>query len=197
MKKHTVIYAIFSIILACSVITGCGGKDYPPIVIEGEDAAGAVYECPKDNMFGLEKVVLFEKCAVVVFDKTVCDKQRKYGGILIAGDDNTVKTRCSLHNVSAFANFGTMEERDGKYIVTAGVKYSDADLYDPEEDVIIESVSVGQKSIYIEDGSFYLIYLDTSKDEEMTFYTQEYDPVSGEWGDIEISTAPYDEAVPD
>ena len=197
MKKYSVIYRLIILTLICFVIAGCGDKDHPPIMIEGEEDARAVYGCPNNNMFGLEKVVLFDKSAVIVFDKTLCDKGRKYGGLLEAGENNTIKTYCSMHNVSAYTNFGTIEERDGRYVVTAGVKYSDADLYDPEEDAFIEGVTVGQKSVYIKDGSFYLIYLENTSDDEMTFYTQEYDPASDTWGDIEISTAPVLDPVPD
>ena len=71
--------------------------------VENEDKAVKVYTCPADNMYGLEKIVVFEDGITMVFDKSICDKS-KY---------------------AEFDEFETGDELFGKYFQMYGNHYYD------------------------------------------------------------------------
>ncbi|MBQ1738702.1 MAG: hypothetical protein II108_00515, partial [Clostridiales bacterium] len=59
------------IALIMALIASLSGCAAPPIVIDGEEKAKAVYTCSPDNMYGLERIVIFKYEVVIVFDKAV------------------------------------------------------------------------------------------------------------------------------
>ena len=60
------------LLVAVTLITIVGCKKTKKL-IENEADAKEVIECPKENMFGLEKIALFEDRAVAVFDEKLCE----------------------------------------------------------------------------------------------------------------------------
>ena len=176
---------LFSMVLVMTLILFLAGCSAPPITIEGEENAKAVYTCSPDNMFGLERIVIFQTETVVVFDMQKCDL-KGYGGSLSDVTVENLKVHVSMDNADGIWNISSkIEVRDGKYIVT-NHSY-EARKYDPDKDVTLESITVNGKTVFINDGSFYLIYTRNSDGGKMKTYTQKYDPVKGTWGKIEHS----------
>ena len=176
---------LLSIVLVLALIVSLAGCSAPPITIEGEENAKAVYTCSPDNMFGLERIVIFQTETVVVFDMQKCDL-KGYGGSLSDVTVENLKVHVSMDNADGIWNISSkIEVRDGKYIVT-NHSYEDR-RYDPDKDVTLESITVNGKTVFINDGSFYLIYTRNSDGGKMKTYTQKYDPVKGTWGKIEHS----------
>ena len=62
------ITALLMAVVTLFAFTSCECK------VENEDKALKVYTCPSDNMYGLEKIVVFEDGITMVFDKRMCDK---------------------------------------------------------------------------------------------------------------------------
>lgn len=82
-------------VLVMTLILFLAGCSAPPITIEGEENAKAVYTCSPDNMFGLERIVIFQTETVVVFDMQKCDL-KGYGSFYLIytrnSDDGKMKT---------------------------------------------------------------------------------------------------------
>ena len=184
---------LFSIALIMALIASLSGCAAPPIVIDGEEKAKAVYTCSPDNMYGLERIVIFKYEVVIVFDKAVCEKNSRYGGSLRNVKDDRLRVYVTMDNADGIVNAGNkIEERDGKYIVTK-MCYEDRKC-DPDKDVTIESISVNNKAVFINGGDFYLIA--GKPIEGSTKYTQEYDSQKGTWGEIGSYVVPRMETVP-
>lgn len=185
---------LFSMVLVMTFILFLAGCSAPPITIEGEENAKAVYTCSPDNMFGLERIVIFQTETVVVFDMQKCDL-KGYGGSLSDVTVENLKVHVSMDNADGIWNISSkIEVRDGKYIVT-NHSYEDR-KYDPDKDVTLESITVNGKTVFINDGSFYLIYTRNSDGGKMETYTQKYDSAKGTWGKIEHSVNAVPEIVP-
>ena len=167
----------------------------PPIVIDGEENAKAVYECPADNMFGLERIVIFKYEVVIVFDKMTCDRKSRYGGSLADATNENIHVYVTMDNADGVYNLtNKIEVRDGKYIVTK--QCYEARKYDPDKDVTVDYISVNGKSIFIDDGDFYLIGETKHGQESSLNYTQRYDSKAGKWGKVENYVVPVMSTVP-
>lgn len=108
----------FSSVLILALIVSLAGCSAPPITIEGEENAKAVYACSPNNMFGLERIVIFQTEVVVVFDMVKCD-MNGYGGSLSKATNENIDVYVSMDNADGIWNISNkIETRDGKYIVT-------------------------------------------------------------------------------
>lgn len=184
----------FSSVLILALIVSLAGCSAPPITIEGEENAKAVYTCSPDNMFGLERIVIFQTEVVVVFDMVKCD-MNGYGGSLSKATDESINVYVTMDNADGIWNISNkIETRDGKYIVTKHCY--EARKYDPDKDVTVESISVNGKSVFINDGSFHLIYMKNIDDDSYETYSQIYDSANGTWGKIEHSVDPVPGTIP-
>ena len=67
MRKVT---ALLMAVITLFAFTSCEYK------VKNEGKAEKVYTCPSDNMYGLEKIVVFEDGITMVFDKRICDKSK-------------------------------------------------------------------------------------------------------------------------
>ena len=181
-------------VLVMTLILFLAGCSAPPITIEGEENAKAVYTCSPDNMFGLERIVIFQTETVVVFDMQKCDL-KGYGGSLSDVTVENLKVHVSMDNADGIWNISNkIETREGKYIVTKHCY--EARKYDPDKDVTVESISVNGKSVFINDGSFHLIYMKNIDDDSYETYSQIYDSANGTWGKIEHSVDPVPSTIP-
>lgn len=184
----------FSSVLILALIVSLAGCSAPPITIEGEENAKAVYACSPNNMFGLERIVIFQNEVVVVFDMVKCDING-YGGSLSKATNENIDVYVSMDNADGIWNISNkIETRDGKYIVTKHCY--EARKYDPDKDVTVESISVNGKSVFINDGSFHLIYMKNIDDDSYETYSQIYDSANGTWGKIEHSVDPVPGTIP-
>ena len=192
-RSVSIIMSILSALTFITAFAGCNmaqGNTVQgtPVTVkaENEENAKAVYSCPSDNMFGLERVVTFERSVVLVFDKNISDKNRRYGGSLEGITDKDFNVYISLNNAGAIEHkSGSIEVRDGKYVVTKN--FREYEIHDPDKDVTIESVRVGSKSVFINEGRLHLIYMRRPDDKTVEFYEQVYDPSTGTWCDVRYS----------
>ncbi len=103
-------------------------------IFDYEDQAQRVLKFSHRNLFGLEKIVLFEDRLTAVFDKNTNDKS---GGFLGKGNDGIQYMWFSFNNLSAMeTQFDVSEEQD-KYILNAVCHYEKSDLIDPSREVMI------------------------------------------------------------
>ena len=185
---------LFSMVLVMTLILFLAGCSKPPITIDGEENAQAVYACSPDNMFGLERIVIFQTEVVVVFDMAKCD-MNGYGGSLSKATNENIDVYVSMDNADGIWNISNkIETREGKYIVTKHCY--EARKYDPDKDVTVESITVNGKSVFINDGSFHLIYMKNVDDDSYETYSQIYDSENGTWGKIEHSVDPVPSTIP-
>ena len=188
MRKAFAVIMIFVTLLA---FPGCSYKvkDYK---VQNEENAKAIYTCSSDNMYGLEKAVIFEDGMVLVFDKEASDSSKrvkfdkcKKGGGFYGYPVNLYSNGRVLYVESYF------EETSGKYVATAFV-----DTEREGTDFTLTEMQVFHKNIEINDGNLilsYKVYGTVSDGYELI--TQQYDPESGEWGKLEkefVSCGPYE-----
>ena len=170
------------IILSCIclfVLSSCGTYR-----VENEEQSIKTYICPNDNMFGLEKVVVFEKSVVAVFDKEICDRS-DYGSM--SYDEERVKypAYANYMNVStSMITESTIDIKNGKYVVSMSFEYDEADKFNPDEDVEITGFNVLGKRVTFYDGDIELFY-SIEGGGSFDDFRQVYSQSSGKWGDIE------------
>ena len=149
--------------------------------IADEEKAVRISSYSHRNIFGIEKSAVFSDSIVLVFDKNTASKS-------VCFRDENVLTNDTLE--VAFNNLDGMdlpyslEEKDGKYVVTAGFTYSESDLIDPERDVKIAYAVFrdGRDSMHIrfEEDNLELAFYTAYGDEHI----QTYDAASGKWKDV-------------
>jgi len=171
------IIASILVIVTLFSFAGCSYR------VKNEGKAEHVYTCPTDNMFGLEKVVVFSDGMVLVFDKKAsdssdrvdfenCPKSDEYYGTPVAMHD---ERHSEIHVRSSFVETG------GKYVASAFF-YSEAD----GEDVVIGGMDLFGKEINVKDGKIVLSYDDfESVTDGYLVISQSFDVSAGEWGEIE------------
>jgi hypothetical protein len=105
--------------------------------------------CSHRNLFGIEKVVLFEDRVVAVFDKNTCDK---CGCFIGQGNDAIQYIWVSFNNLSGIEAQFNITEDQGKYILDAACQYEESDLIDPNREVKITGFGIkgGKESIYVD-----------------------------------------------
>lgn len=142
--------SVMLITIMLFVLASCGSYK-----VDGVENALKAYSCPKDNMFGLEQVVLFEDRIVTVFDKKISDNKSEFASL------------SELENT---------EVKQGRYICTEHLQEG--------EIAKRGGCRVMRRIIYFNDGNLKLVYeifLDVEKKE----YIQTYDSSSGKWGKVE------------
>jgi len=118
-------------------------------IIGNEDKAQKVITCSHRNLFGIEKVVLFENRVVAVFDKNTCDK---CGCFIGQGNDAIQYIWVSFNNLSGIEAQFNISEDQGKYILDAACQYEESDLIDPNREVKITGFGIKgvKESIYVD-----------------------------------------------
>lgn len=181
MKKAMIFIALLTVLV---LSFGCSKES---VKIDGEDEAWEVYTYPSDNMFGLEKIVLFEDYAVAVFDIKKCDAGYVPLGTLDMDEKYSVSV--GLDNLSQYKNGDTtLEKRKGKYVITARASYDEAYKVDSSLPVHASRLYFGYGSIYCYEDRTYLQYMNTDNSEITLISYQEYYWDSGQWNDIVDNT---------
>lgn len=115
--------------------------------VDNEDKAQKVITCSHRNLFGIEKVILFEDRLAAVFDKNTCDK---CGCFIGQGNDAIQYIWVSFNNLSGIEAQFNITEDQGKYILDAECQYEESDLIDPNREVKITGFGINgvKESIY-------------------------------------------------
>lgn len=117
--------------------------------VDNEDKAQKVITCSHRNLFGIEKVVLFEDRVAAVFNKNTCDK---CGCFIGQGNDAIQYIWVSFNNLSGIEAQFNITEDQGKYILDAACQYEESDLIDPNREVKITGFGIKgvKESIYVD-----------------------------------------------
>lgn len=117
--------------------------------VDNEDKAQKVITCSHRNLFGIEKVILFEDRVAAVFDKNTCDK---CGCFIGQGNDAIQYIWVSFNNLSGIEAQFNITEDQGKYILDAACQYEESDLIDPNREVKITGFGIKgvKESIYVD-----------------------------------------------
>ena len=153
--------------------------------INSEENASQFFSCSRKNIFGLEKVAIIDKSLVVIFDKETSDKCMCYAKELITSDDTL---GISLNNMSALYPSHDLTEKDGKYIITAKLDYTDSDLVDPNRELKVTQISFWNNrramAIHILGEDLKLVYAPGNGDTHEQFYDtseKKWDSVKSEF----------------
>lgn len=150
-------------------------------IIGNEDKAQKLITCSHRNLFGVEKVVLFEDRAVAVFDKNTCDK---CGCFIGQGNDAIQYIWVSFNNLSGIEAQFNITEDQGKYILDAACQYEKSDLIDPNRDVKITGFGIrgvkGFMSVDIFAGDLEINFSEENHDT----HTMYYDASEKTWSDV-------------
>lgn len=202
--------ALAFLLAAASLFAFAGCKNSAQsgeVKIENEDGANEVITCPNDNMFGLEKIAVFDDHVVVVFDKEICDDFEydendvsEYGDFTLERylDEEEPGFRPWVKNLSYSGEktySSSIELKKGKYIVTASFDIEGAYKEDPDEDFEIYSVYIAGLDIEFREDTIELEYVARGND-IMWYYTQVFDRSEGTWGKVDervvgCETQPY------
>lgn len=148
--------------------------------VDNEDKAQKVITCSHRNLFGIEKVVLFEDRVAAVFDKNTCDKCDCFIG---QGNDAIQYIWVSFNNLSGIEAQFNMTEDQGKYILDAACQYEESDLIDPNREVKITGfwIKGGKESIYVDifAGDLEINFSEENHDT----HTMYYDALEKTWSD--------------
>ena len=180
MKSH--LNKLLTIIsLICLFALAACGTSYK---VDGEEDAIKIYTCPADNMFGLEKVVVFEDRVIAVFDKEISDDS-EYGKLAYNSKTGTLSAGAALSNLSQYRTAdNTLDVKDGKYIVTMCFEYDEAYKRDPEMGIDVTGFDVCGRSVSFNDGDLQLYYT-IQGGECFDDYWQDYLKDKGVWGDVQ------------
>lgn len=151
--------------------------------VKNEGKAEHVYTCPTDNMFGLEKVVVFSDGMVLVFDKKASDSSERVDFENCPKSDEFYGTPVALHDErhSEIHVRSSFVETGGKYVASAFF-YSEAD----GEDVVIGGMDLFGNEINVKDGKIVLSYDDfESVTDGYMVISQSFDISTGEWGNVQ------------
>lgn len=151
----------------------------------GKSEALNVYTCPKDNMFGLEKVEVNENNIVVTFDRKINDESL-YGECKrgVNSKENFVSL-ADLSNLGSYRSYDTsIVVKGGKYISTTYFEYDEAKKFDPALEVEVVGVKVLDQVITFSGGDLELMYTMQGGECFDDFY-QTYHQADKTWGEIE------------
>ena len=150
-------------------------------IIGNEDKAQKVITCSHRNLFGIEKIVLFEDRVVAVFDKNTCDK---CGCFIGQGNDAIQYIWVSFNNLSGIEAQFNITEDQGKYILDAACQYEESDLIDPNREVKITGFGIRgvKESIYADilAGDLEINFSEENHDT----HTMYYDASEKTWSDV-------------
>ena len=189
MLKRVMAFLLATVSLAS--LAGC--KKSKPLV-ENEKDAKEVIECPKKNMVGLEKIVIFEDRAVAVFDKKICD-DFDYDENNVSDDFNLKPYLddddpgfgidvINLVELDSDEEESSIELIDGHYVVTVSFPNKEEYKEDPDEDFVIWYLYIDGVSISFDEDSIRLRYVARGYD-IMWFYTQYFDRATGKWDHVD------------
>ena len=190
---------VVAIMLATVSLAAFAGCRKSEITIENEENAKEVIECSNENMFGLEKIVIFEDRAVAVFEEKICDGfeyDEKDGNDLSLKkylDDDDPGFRLYVSNMVDIwpeKDEGRIELKNGHYIVTIIFPNKESYKQDPNEDFVIRSLYIGGINIDFDADSIQLRYVARGCD-IMWFYTQEFDREKGQWTHVDEEEVTY------
>ena len=185
MKSHLNKLLTIISLICLFALTACGTS----YKVEGEEDAIKIYTCPADNMFGLEKVVVFEDRVIAVFDKEISDDS-EWGDMTYNEKYITYPANPILSNVSkSVTTISTIEETDDKYIVTMGFEYDETNKIIPEEPVEVIGFSVLSRHVDFNGDDLKLSYTDVGCD-CFEDYWQDYSARKHKFGKIEHKTRP-------
>ena len=192
-KKATIIFIaffvfLFAIILSVFFIISHNKSDYSSLIVEDEDKANYIYTCNKNNLCGLEKILIFDRNVILILDKDIYDSNAfEYGGNLYYSGINTydLSIKIDLNNTysSVYQGNHFIEVRDNKYIIKAYFDYFEKDIINPNDKIYVNYITINNKSIYINDGNLKLTSYRFIKDDIEEYY-QEYNFNKGKWGSI-------------
>ncbi|MBR6254049.1 MAG: hypothetical protein IKR22_01315 [Clostridiales bacterium] len=180
------------LLVAVSLITLVGCKKTKKL-IENEADAKEVIECPKENMFGLEKIALFEDRAVAVFDEKLCEGFEydendldtfSLKGYLDEEEPGFHLTVENMVNIWPEEDKSSIELKDGHYIVTIIFPNKESYKEDPDEDFEILGLHISGMTIWITEETVELRYTARGYD-IMWYYTQEFDRAKGKWEKVD------------
>lgn len=150
-------------------------------IVDNEDKAQKVITCSHRNLFGIEKVVLFEDRAVAVFDKNTCDK---CGCFIGQGNDAIHHIWLSFNNLSGIEAQFNISEDQGKYILDAECQYEKSDLIDPNREVKITGIGIkGEKEYMTVDIFAGDLEINFSEENHDT-HTMYYDASEKTWSEV-------------
>ena len=149
--------------------------------IGNEDKAQKVITCSHRNLFGIEKLVLFEDRVAAVFDKNTCDK---CGCFIGQGNDAIQYIWVSFNNLSGIEAQFNITEDQGKYILDAACQYEESDLIDPNREVKITGFGIkGMKEFMSVDIFAGDLEINFSEENHDT-HTMYYDASEKTWSDV-------------
>ncbi len=149
--------------------------------VDDEDKAQKVITCSHRNLFGIEKIVLFEDRVAAVFDKNTCDK---CGCFIGQGNDAIQYIWVSFNNLSGIEAQFNISEDQGKYLLDAECQYEDSDLIDPNREVKITGFGIkGMKEYMTVDILAGDLEINFSEENHDT-HTMYYDASEKTWSDV-------------
>ena len=172
------------------------GTEY---AVADEDKAQKVIKSPHDNLFGIEKMVLFENRMVAVFDKDTNDKTTAF---FLDGTDGISYLWFSFNNLSPMETSYKVTEDGDKYILEASCEYKKADLIDPDREVkIVDFFARGTEismyiaiygddlelNLYKAESDSYSQYFDSAENKWDKVVTDKYEPADNSDTGITIS----------
>lgn len=186
------IIALITMIMMLALMTGCSAAEFK---VEGEETAQKVYTYPNDNMFGLEKMVLFDDHAVAVFDIDKCDAG--YVPIENLYKNNECRFTLFTENLKKGKIMdGSLEKTQGRYILTARESFDEADRINTGLPVKVTGLSFGNGMITCKEEKTSLQY--TLVDTEYTeIACQEFNNKTGTWSEIKSDNIPEIATSPD
>lgn len=151
--------------------------------VKNEGKAEKVYTCSSDNMFGLEKAVVFKDGIVLVFDKKANDSSEHADFENVKKDPELYGSPVQLHDINHKKPHvrSSFIEKRGKYIASA-FYYGDEDT----KDIVINGMTIYGKVVDIDSGDIKLSYEDwEGYADAYGVITQRLDASTGEWGEVE------------
>ena len=176
------IAALLMAVITLFAFTSCEYK------VKNEGKAEKVYTCPSDNMYGLEKIVVFEDGITMVFDKSICDKS-KYAEFdeFETGDELFGKyfQMYGNHYYDIHISNSFLVKR-GKYVASAFYYSDDVKAACEEEGFVLYGLEFDCfKYIEINDGNIILSYQDREHVADGYMLIQQHYYASlGEWGQV-------------
>ena len=184
MRKITALLMVFVTLFA---FTSC------TYTVKDEDKAVQVYTCPSNNMFGLEKIVVFEDGITMVFDKLKCDMSKHIDLKKIEPGDDLYGAYLDLHEYLYYyyepRTKNSFLVKRGKYVASAFYYDDEVKAEFEEEGFVIGGMDICGKHIDFKDGIITLSYEDREDIYDAYWLIkQQFDPSTGKWGEIKKET---------
>lgn len=184
---------MMALVLACVSLVSITGCKKSKVLVENEKDAKEVIECSSDNMYGLEKIVVFEDRAVAVFDQKICEsfkydennsEEFSLKGYL--GKKNPGFRAYVENMVDVYPNEdkSSIEVKNGHYVVTVIFPNKESYKEDPNEDFVIWALRIGDMDIEFNEKSIELEYVARGYD-VMWYYKQNFDRSKGKWDHVD------------